>query len=74
MKITINIDNRLHARLKKESEVSSQPMTAIINQAIARYLESVHLQGHIKKTLLANPEALMEILSEVVKKVPNANQ
>ena len=39
MKKTINIDNRLYEGLKKESEVSGQTMTSIINRAIERHLE-----------------------------------
>lgn len=70
MKVTINIDNRLHAGLKRESEASSQPMTAIINQAIARHLELLSFQNSIKTELQNNPERLLEIVQKVVETLP----
>ena len=70
MQKTINIDNRLYEGLKRESEYSGSNMTQIINAAIARYLETVQYQEVIKKKLQANPDAMMQIVAEVVKKLP----
>lgn len=70
MKKLVNIDNRLFDNLKRESEISGSNMNQIINVAIARYLETIQYQEVIKKKLQANPEALMDIVAEVVKKLP----
>ena len=70
MKKYLNIDNRLYEGLKRESELSGSNMTQIINVAIARYLETVQFQEVIKKKLQSNPDMLMEIVAEVVKKLP----
>ena len=70
MKKYLNIDNRLYEGLKWESELSGSNMTQIINVAIARYLETVQYQEVIKKKLQANPDMMMQIVAEVVKKLP----
>ena len=69
MQKTINIDNRLYEGLKRESEYSGSNMTQIINAAIARYLETLQYQEVIKKEFQLNPDGLMEIVAEVVKKL-----
>ena len=71
MQKTINIDNRIYEALKRESELSGSNMTQIINVALARYLETVQFLDIIKKKLQGNPEMLLEIVAEVVKKLPN---
>lgn len=70
MKKLVNIDNRLFENLKRESEISGSNMNQIINVAIARYLETIQFQDVVKKKLQANPEALLNIVSEVVKNLP----